>query len=303
MRTPRISLDQWRVLQAIVDHGGYAQAAAALHRSQSAISYSIKQLQLQLGLPLLEVRGRKAQLTEAGEALLGRSRQLLEEALALEELAHHLEQGREAEIRLVVDAAFPANLLLNALHTFAPQDKGTRVLLEEVVLSGAAEALEEGQADLVIGADLTSGFLSDALLEIEFVAVAHPQHPLHQLGRKLTMGDLQKEMQVVVKDSGQRAPRDFGWLGAEHRWTVSSIDTAVTTISRGLGYGWLPQHQISEQLARQQLAPLPLSAGRRYSSHLYLTYGQEHPGPASRLLGELIKQQVNDWQSIQAPFS
>ncbi len=302
MRTPHISLDQWRVLQAIVDHGGYAQAAAALHRSQSSISYAIKQLQMQLGVAVLEVRGRKAQLTGAGAALLGRSRQLLEEAVALEELAHHLEQGWEAAIRLVVDAAFPSDRLLNALHAFAPQDRGTRVLLEEVVLSGALDALEQGQADLIIGAELSSASLADPLLEIEFVSVAHPGHPLHALGRQLKMADLEKEMQVVVKDSGQQAPRDFGWLGAEHRWTVSSIDTAVTTIRHGLGYGWLPRHQIQAELENGRLLPLPLATGQIYRTHLYLAFGQEHPGPAAQLLSELIRTQAESWRRDQSPF-
>ncbi|MDY6979860.1 MAG: LysR family transcriptional regulator [Pseudomonadota bacterium] len=301
MRPPRISLDQWQVLQAIVDHGGYAQAAAALHRSQSSISYAIKQLQMQLGVAVLEVRGRKAQLTGAGEALLGRARQLLEEAVALEDLAHHLEQGWEAAIRLVVDAAFPADRLLNALHAFAPQDRGTRVLLEEVVLSGALDALEQGQADLIIGAELPSASLADPLLEIEFVAVAHPDHPLHGLARKLKMADLEKEMQVVVKDSGQQSPRDFGWLGAEHRWTVSSIETAVTTIRHGLGYGWLPRHQIQSELQNGKLVPLPLASGQTYRTHLYLAFGQKHPGPAAQLLSELIRAETVSWQN-QSPF-
>lgn len=33
MKPPRVTLDQWRTLQAVIDHGGYAQAAAHLHRS------------------------------------------------------------------------------------------------------------------------------------------------------------------------------------------------------------------------------------------------------------------------------
>ncbi|HGX92916.1 MAG TPA: LysR family transcriptional regulator, partial [Candidatus Tenderia sp.] len=31
MKTPKVALEQWRVLQAVVDHGGYAQAAEQLH--------------------------------------------------------------------------------------------------------------------------------------------------------------------------------------------------------------------------------------------------------------------------------
>ena len=51
---PRTTLEQWRVLQAIVDAGGFAQAAQELHRSQSSVSYAIARLQEQVGVPLLE---------------------------------------------------------------------------------------------------------------------------------------------------------------------------------------------------------------------------------------------------------
>ena len=295
MRFPQVTLDQWRVLQAIIDHGGYAQAAQALHRSQSSISYAINKMQEQLNVTVLQVQGRKAQLTDAGEVLLRRSRSLLQDAQALEELAHHLEQGWEAEIRMVVDAAFPMPLLIQALKQFAPQDRGTRVLISEVVLSGARDALESGDTDLVIGTEYAAGYLSDVLIEIELVAVAHPDHPLHQLARSLTSRDLQNEMQVVIKDSGQHAPRDIGWLGAEHRWTVSSIDKAITTISSGLGFGWLPHHQIHEQLQHQQLKLLPLKSGQTFRTHLYLTFGQEFPGEASKLLASLLQDAVANW--------
>jgi DNA-binding transcriptional LysR family regulator len=42
---PRISLEQWRALQAVVDAGGYAQAAAVLHKSQSAITYAVQKIE------------------------------------------------------------------------------------------------------------------------------------------------------------------------------------------------------------------------------------------------------------------
>lgn len=114
MKAPRVSLEQWRTLQAVVDNGGFAQAAEALHRSQSSISYTVGRMQEQLGVPLLRIDGRKAVLTEAGNMLLRRSRQLVKQASQLEELAHHMEQGWEAEVRLVVDAAYPTARLVRA---------------------------------------------------------------------------------------------------------------------------------------------------------------------------------------------
>lgn len=98
MKAPRVTLDQWRTLQAVVDHGGFAQAAEALHRSQSSISYTVARMQEQLGVPLLRIDGRKAVLTEAGEVLLRRSRQLVKQAGQLEELAHHMEQIGRAHV-------------------------------------------------------------------------------------------------------------------------------------------------------------------------------------------------------------
>ena len=130
---PRVTLEQWRAIQAVVDEGGYAQAAQALHRSQSSISYAVHALEEKLGLRLLEVEGRKARLTEAGEALLRRSRQLTEQARQLEQLARSLERGWEPEIRIVVDAAFPTELLLEALTRFNRARGSTRIRLREAL--------------------------------------------------------------------------------------------------------------------------------------------------------------------------
>ena len=43
--SPRISLEQWRSLLAVVDANGYAQAAAALHKSQSAVTYAVQKME------------------------------------------------------------------------------------------------------------------------------------------------------------------------------------------------------------------------------------------------------------------
>ena len=50
---PRISLEQWRALQAVVERGGYAQAAEALHKSQSTLTYAVQKIESLLGAELL----------------------------------------------------------------------------------------------------------------------------------------------------------------------------------------------------------------------------------------------------------
>lgn len=295
MKAPRVTLEQWRTLQAVVDHGGYAQAAEALHRSQSSVSYTVARMQEQLGVPLLEIVGRKAMLTEAGSVLLRRSRHLLKEAQQLEELAWNMDQGWEAEVQLVVEAAYPTERLARALEAFIPQSKGCRVQLREEVLSGVEELLHNGSADLAISGISISGHLPQQLNATEFVAVAHPHHPLHQLNRTLSHNDLESHLQVVIRDSGRRQPRNEGWLGAEQRWTVTSLYTAAKLVAQGLGFAWLPQHDITEQLERGTLAVLPLAQGSQRAAQMYLYANKDKPlGPATRILANLIIQYSHD---------
>jgi len=283
MALARTSLEQWAILTAVVDSGGFAQAALSLHRSQSAVSYAIARLQEAVGLPLLAIEGRRAVLTPHGHTLLQRARGLLHEIAVLEGLADGLKTGWEAELKLVVDAAFPRAHLLNIvaeLQTLCPH---TQLQLSDAVLSGAEEAITDGAADVVVSSRLPSGVLGDWLVDIEFVAVAHPEHPLCALGRAVTDKDLARYTQVVVRDSGHKRPRDEGWLGAHQRCTVSSMEASLATVAAKLAYAWLPQALVEEPLRRGVLRLLPLDAGGIRHVPLYLVaVGAELAGPAAR---------------------
>jgi DNA-binding transcriptional LysR family regulator len=122
----KTTLEQWRMLQAVVEHGGFAQASQAIHKSQSTINHAVHKLQNQLGLPLLEVVGRKAQLTEAGALMLRRAGQLLDQARQLEEVAVSLSSGTEAEVGIAVDEVFPYPCLARALQALSLDYPNTR---------------------------------------------------------------------------------------------------------------------------------------------------------------------------------
>ena len=100
---PHITLEQWRTLIAVVDAGGYAQAANALHKSQSAVTYAVQKLEAVLGVKAFEIKGRRAVLTATGQLLYRRALGLLDEAGGLEKAARTLSAGWEPEIRLAVE--------------------------------------------------------------------------------------------------------------------------------------------------------------------------------------------------------
>lgn len=290
MRLPRTSIEQWAVLAAVIDEGSFARAAEKLHKSQSAVSYALAQLSESLGVPILEPQGRRTVLTAHGETLLKRARRVLAEMHTLEDVARSLGQGIEPELRLVVDAAFPQTRLLDVLAALKSSCPSTELELQEAVLSGADEAITQGLADVAITSRVPTGFLGDRLLEVEFVAVAHPAHPLHALGRPITPEDLQRHTQAVVRDSGSVAPRDEGWLGSPQRWTMSSLEAACSAVVAGLAYAWLPEHIVARERGQGRLAPLPLVSGAVRSVALYAVLVKpDSAGPAARRAMELLR--------------
>ncbi|HEY1077811.1 MAG TPA: LysR family transcriptional regulator [Fontimonas sp.] len=292
--SPRISLEQWRALIAVVDAGGYAQAAAALHKSQSAVTYAVQKLQSLLGVQAFEIQGRKAVLTEAGQVLYRRGLVLIEEAVRLERAATHLAQGWEPELSLAVETIFPTWLLLDCLNRFAAERPDTRIELYETVLGGTDEAVLEGRADIAIASRIPVGFSGSRLRRMRFVCAAAPQHPLHQLGRPVSYDDLRRHRHLVIRDSGtQRTREGNNWLGAEQRWTVSNKATSIRAATLGLGFAWYAENIIRDELARGELKALEVVEGSERFAELYLILPQQDAsGPGARRLAELIREGV-----------
>ncbi len=268
----RISLKQWRMLHAVVDCGGFAGAAQFLNISQSAISYTIAKLQEQLGVQLLKIEGRKARITEQGRLLLERSRHLIREALELEEFAEQIGRGNNMNVRLVADHHFPDDLLMLATREFLLQGRMVNMHLSEVNVDLAKEVLLNKTADLVICSQVPAGFLGDPLLDVEYMAVAHPTHPLFELGRAVCAEDLARTVQVSVSgaidDSKTRDTNRF--LKRPLHWQVSSVDSAIAALHQGIGYAWLTKHHVKKSLKQGTLKELPLGQGRVCRTTFYL---------------------------------
>jgi DNA-binding transcriptional LysR family regulator len=290
-----VTLDHWRSLVAVVDKGGYAPAAEALGKSQSTVSHSIQRLEQSLGTAVLKIKGRRAVLTAVGEVALRRARLLLDEAVDIERMARTLSAGVEAELYVAVDALFPNQILLPALARFVDAYPGTRIELEESIISGAADLVRHGRVQLAITPHVPQGWLGDHLIRLEFACVASPNHPLHQLGREITDRDLHQHRQLVVRDSGERRDLEVGWLGSEQRLTVSTMSTRIQALCEGLGFSWSPLMKIRRELKQGLLKPLPLVHGSRKYADVYLVITDaEGAGPATRALAGLIRQQVED---------
>lgn len=293
--TPHIALEQWRALIAVVEAGGYAQAAEAMHKSQSAVTYAVQKIESQLGVKAFEIQGRKAVLTPTGQMLYRRALALVGEAAELERAARTLSAGWEPEIGLAVEILFPHWLLLDCLARFGQESPQTRVEVIESVLSGTPEALLTGQADLAITPRIPPGFLGTALMRLRMVAVAHPDHPLHRLGRDLGYDDLRQYRHLPVRETGSTRDRRTTTVEVEQRWTFSTLASSIAAACRGHGFAWYPEESIREELAAGLLKPLPLQGAEERFIELYLVLADpDFAGPGVRRLAEIITQGVGE---------
>ena len=275
-RNLRISLKQWKMFHAVIDSDGFFGAADSLHVTQSTISHAVAKLQEQLGVPLLALKGRKAQITEEGKILLERSRDLIRNAIELEELAENLRHGWGPEIRMAIDPSFPADLPMLALRKLSSFPRNIRLSVKEATLEQAKQALHDNAVDFAIAAQLAFGFVGRKLIEIEHVAVAHPENPLFHLKRGISLDDLKTQFEITISGSndyiagqaGHCLPRD------PRPWNVSSVDRAIGAMRNGFGYAWLPRYQAQQWLDGNHIRILPVAGGASYKTDLYLIFGR-----------------------------
>lgn len=289
MYRSKTTLEQWRILQAVVDYGGYAHAAKVLNKSQSSLNHAVAKLQSQLDVQLLEVRGRKAYLTKAGEVMLRRSRLLSKSVEDLEELAKSINQQWEPEINIALELAFPDEFLLPILEEFYPLCRGSRLNIIDTVLTGTEELINDGWADIALTASIPKGYLSEPVLNVKFVPVAHPDHPLAMTKEEIDPNELAQHLQIVIKDTAKAPVERQGWLKAEQRWTVSQFDIAIKFLMQGMGFCWLPIHDIKKFLENNELVQLNIKG----SSFRSVTMSLVNPhsdriGPGTQMLTDMI---------------
>ena len=292
MSQPRITLEQWRALQAVVESGGYAQAAESLHKSQSTLTYAVQKIERLLGVKIFEIQGRKAVLTQSGQVLYRRARGLLDDAAALERGAAEMARDWQPEIRIAVEILFPTWLLLECLAEFARERPETRLEVYETVLTGTDEMLAQRAVDLAIASRATGG-TGAPLMSVRGIPVAHPGHALHRLGRPITERDLRRHRRILIRDTGTQRQREVE--GVELRWTVSNKATSIRALSMGLGFAYLPEDWIAQELASGALKPLPMQGGSQRTGELHLALADpEFVGRDVARLAQIIRTRTGE---------
>jgi DNA-binding transcriptional LysR family regulator len=254
-----LTLHQLLCFEAVVTQGGFQAAAEKLLRSQPTVSSSVKNLETQLRLSLLDRSGYRVALTDAGRSFYERTRVFLHELRGLRDHAAQLAMGEESELRVVIGDTCPLPEILGLLRRFFDSCPGTRLHLHFEAISGPWERLLDEDADLILHhidkADPRLEFID--LLTVKLIPVVAPNFLRFPISKSITPEQMRDYVQCVIRDTAHRSPpRDYYLVEGARSWTVSDQLMKRELILQGMGWGHMPHHLIEQNLRDGSLLPI-----------------------------------------------
>ncbi|MDO6421253.1 LysR family transcriptional regulator [Saccharophagus degradans] len=253
-----MKLEQLLAFQSVAELGSLGRASDHLHKTQPAISQSIKQLEEGLGVTLFSRSNYRLELTQSGRSLYQQTLRVLNEASSLQNMAKHLSAGNEASITLAMEASYDLRGIIPLLSNVQNQFPDTQIVLRQERLTGALGALSDRHATVCLSPSgpehlLDTQFTTHYLSSGSLVNVASSQllsrHPNLQ-----TSAELINEYQIVIQDSGKYSgDKKWGIQDGQRCWYVNDFATKKMLIESGIGWGRLPQYQIQKSLNTGEL--------------------------------------------------
>src|SRR4051812_1073755 len=126
-----MELRHLRYFVAVAEAENVTRAAAKLHVAQPAVSRQIRDLEDELGFPLLERSAKAVRLTDAGRVFLGEARAVLQRAEAAVTAARSVADGLSGELHVGYAPSLTVQILPRALRSFQAAYPKVRVVLHD----------------------------------------------------------------------------------------------------------------------------------------------------------------------------
>jgi LysR family hydrogen peroxide-inducible transcriptional activator len=195
-----MEIDQLRHFLKVAEMANFTKAAQVVGLSQPALSRSIARLEEELGQPILDRQTRQVVLTEAGELLAERAKQII--ALADDTRAQITDDGQTGRIRLASIPTIAPYFLPGLLREFSNAHSKATVLVREDTTANLLHMLAEGEIDIAILArpiDMKYLQVTD-LFEEELLLVLPAGHSLAQK-KTVRVEDIDKEPFVLLGEA------------------------------------------------------------------------------------------------------
>jgi DNA-binding transcriptional LysR family regulator len=261
-----VTVHQLRLLVEVIDRGGFSRAAEALGLSQPAISHQMRALSTSVGLPLLEVVGRRVRLTQAGTLVYEHAKRILAEFEDAGAALDELRGLRRGTIRMAGDTTVGIYVLPDLLGAFRHEYPSIEVRLGVDNRQGVYDRLVAGEVDFVVvgrpWVNASIPLIVRPFLDNELIAIASPRHRL--AGRaQVTLAELAAEPFIGrepgsgTRETAEEALRAAG-LAVRPVMELASNGAIKRAVARDLGVSILSRYATALELQIGHLVELPV---------------------------------------------
>jgi len=234
---------------AVAEELHFGRAAERLHMTQPPLSRQIQQLESELGVQLIDRTTRSVTLTPAGVAFLPDARRILQLAEGAAMTVKRVPAGDLGTVVVGFTAASAHVVLPLLLEAAREKLPDVKLELREMVTSVQLEGLLNGELDLGMARPPVKrpGLVSRPLLHEQLIAALPMGHPLADLGRQLTLNDLDGEdvimySPVQARYFNQLLISTFTIAGATPRYVqyVTQVHTMLVLVRSQIGIALVP---------------------------------------------------------------
>jgi DNA-binding transcriptional LysR family regulator len=234
---------------AVAEELHFGRAAERLHMTQPPLSRQIQQLEGELGVQLIDRTTRSVTLTPAGVAFLPDARRILQLAEGAAMTVRRVPAGDLGTVVVGFTAASAHVVLPLLLEEAREKLPDVKLELREMVTSVQLESLLNGELDLGMARPPVKrpGLVSRPLLHEQLIAALPMGHPLADLGRQLTLNDLDGEdvimySPVQARYFNQLLISTFTIAGATPRYVqyVTQVHTMLVLVRSQIGIALVP---------------------------------------------------------------
>lgn len=280
---------------AIVNNHSFTQAAVDCHISQSAVSQQMKELESQLGVKLLNRKGRSFEVTEAGQYFYSHSQDILVDVDQLIKKTIKIEKNDEVELRVGYLRSFGTAEFLQTVSKFTQEFPKVKIKISSGTHEELYELLQTGKIDLNFSDQrraLSNEYQNEFLTASEFMVAVNNSLPVE--AQKIDVADLVDIPCILIIDGNQQVSEKEYYrnvLGVKSEFVIAkSYDEAQMLIASNQGYLIINQ-RMRTQLDKDIVKMISLVKGDRKLIQNYYAYWQaNNSGYYIETFAELLKQ-------------
>ncbi len=251
-------LREMEAFVAVVNQGGFTDAAEKLGLSKSAISKHVSSLEERLGARLLNRTTRRVSPTEIGLNYFDRALKVLAEAYAADDFVTSMQSAPRGSLRISAPMSFGTSHLTGAVNGFLEEypDVSINMTMDDRFVEIVAEGFDLA---VRIGRMEDSQLKARKLSETQLSIVASPEY-LKANGTPKTLDELTRHNLLHYSNySNGNTWRVMSLTGEERqiraggRFTANNGDTLMQAAERGLGLVMLPCFIVSSSIKAGRL--------------------------------------------------